>query len=273
MQEEIARDAVQAAMETQVRVERAHEIAVALAVSRDANAIAMYAAGPLVVSPPLTTKKASLFGRPSWKSALLIALAAASRTHTVHPKHGEGDVHDRDDAKRHVCGEATGPAKGGQPAERAWPRQDAGRSMALSFAGSAIRSIAAMWRRLTVNATTTGASPGVRTMTPAPPFTTIGSAKAANRGPVICSRRATASAPTIGGRASGPVPPPSLRKTTSGSRTASNPSKSPERAAARNASTTDRWRARSASGFGATRCTRRRARLASWRVASGVRLT
>src|SRR5437899_8240928 len=98
----------------------------AIAASRDANAIAMYALGPLVTSPPLTTKKASLFGRPSWKSALVIALAAASRTHTVRPKHGEGDVHDRDDAKRHVCGEATGGLRAGQgaPARFAYRAQD-----------------------------------------------------------------------------------------------------------------------------------------------------
>src|SRR5439155_1311932 len=144
VEEEIARDAVETAVETQVRVECAHEVGVALAVGersedpigeladvalgptehkavraevvkeRDANAIAMYALGPLVGPPPLTTKKASLFGRPSWKSALVIALAAASRTHTDRPKHGEGDVHDRDDAKRHVCSQATCGARPGQ---------------------------------------------------------------------------------------------------------------------------------------------------------------
>ena len=50
-------------------------------------------------------------------------------------------------------------------------------------------------------------------------------------------------------------------------------SKSPSRAAARNASTTSRWAARSASGAGVAPCTRRRARLASWRAASGERST
>ena len=53
-----------------------------------------------------------------------------------------------------------------------------------------MRSIAAISRWLTVNATTTGCWFGVRTMTPAPPFTTIHWAYAANRGPVVCSRRA-----------------------------------------------------------------------------------
>src|SRR5712692_8864798 len=42
-------------------------------------------------------------------------------------------------------------------------------------------SIAAMRRRITLHATTTGAWPGVRTMTPALPFTTIGSALGAVR--------------------------------------------------------------------------------------------
>ena len=79
---------------------------------------------------------------------------------------------------------------------------------------------------------------------------------------------ATAAAPT-----SGTTPAPvSARSTTSGSRTAIKASKSPSREAARNASTTVRCRLTSVSGTGAA-CTRRRARLASWRVASGDRST
>ena len=62
--------------------------------------------------------------------------------------------------------------------------------------------------------------------------------------------------------------PPSDRSSTSGSRTARSRSKSPSRAAARNASTTAHWPSRSTSGTGAP-CTRRRPRLASWRVAVG----
>ena len=66
--------------------------------------------------------------------------------------------------------------------------------------------------------------------------------------------------------------PPSDRSSTSGSRTARSRSKSPSRAAARNASTTAHWPSRSTSGTGAP-WTRRRPRLASWRVAVGVRPT
>ena len=69
---------------------------------------------------------------------------------------------------------------------------------------------------------------------------------------------------------SGVAGPRSIRSTTSGSRTCSRASKSPPRAAARNASTTRRCRATSRSGCGAA-CTRRRARLASCRAESGVR--
>ena len=66
--------------------------------------------------------------------------------------------------------------------------------------------------------------------------------------------------------------PPSDRSSTSGSRTARSRSKSPSRAAARKASTTAHWPSRSTSGTGAP-WTRRRPRLASWRVAVGVRPT
>ncbi len=58
----------------------------------------------------------------------------------------------------------------------------------------------------------------------------------------------------------------------SGSRMASSASKSPPRVAARKASTTSRWRLTSTEDTSAPR-TRRRARLASWRAASGERPT
>ena len=77
----------------------------------------------------------------------------------------------------------------------------------------------------------------------------------------------TASAPTTW-RDAGPA---SARRTTSRSSIATRRSKSPSRAAAMNASTTSRCAARSGSGLGAEPRTRRRARLASCRAASGVR--
>ena len=63
----------------------------------------------------------------------------------------------------------------------------------------------------------------------------------------------------------------SSRSTTSGSSTATSASKSPCRSAARNASTTRRWRTGSTCRGGVAPWTRRRARLASWRVATGER--
>ncbi len=62
--------------------------------------------------------------------------------------------------------------------------------------------------------------------------------------------------------------PPSARSTIAGSRMATSASKSPSWAAVRNASTTRRCVRRSASGAGAWPWTVRRARLASWRVAT-----
>ena len=67
--------------------------------------------------------------------------------------------------------------------------------------------------------------------------------------------------------------PWSARTTTSGSSTASRASKSPLRDAARKASTTSRWRSTSVSGTVGSPWIRRRARLASWRAASGERST
>ena len=64
-----------------------------------------------------------------------------------------------------------------------------------------------------------------------------------------------------------------MRSTTSGSSTATRASKSPSREAARKASITRLCSAGSATPSGRAPRTRRRARLASWRVASGVRST
>lgn len=86
---------------------------------------------------------------------------------------------------------------------------------------------------------------------------------------------ATARAPRSS-RATAVMPPAvavSARTTTSGSRTLSSASKSPARDAARNASITWRWRSGEAGRDVAAPRTRRRARLASWRVAVGVRST
>ena len=118
----------------------------------------------------------------------------------------------------------------------------------------------------TVNARTeTGRPPGAA-IRPAAPFTRTGRAEVASQAKPRAAP-ATASAP----RTSRDVPARSARSTTSGSSTASRASRSPPRAAARKASTTARWRARSASGTAAAPRTRRRARLASWRAAATER--
>jgi hypothetical protein len=79
--------------------------------------------------------------------------------------------------------------------------------------------------------------------------------------------------PSSGGRARGAMPPASSLKTTSGSSTSSRAAKSPAREAARNASTTRRCSRRSGSTAGVAPLTRRRARLASWRMAASERST
>ena len=140
-----------------------------------------------------------------------------------------------------------------------------------TLAGSPIRSITAMRPSTTVNPTTYRGRPAARTMAPGSAVDGRGLGerrewRARPRG----SRGRHRRRPAIGGRASRPAPPPSIRKTTFGSSTRSRASKSPARAAARNASTTRRWTARSASGLGAPSRTLRRARLASWRAAAGV---
>ena len=74
-----------------------------------------------------------------------------------------------------------------------------------------MRSIAAIRPPITVKAATMVRPSGSRTMEPAPPFTITGRANRANAGPRERSSEATACAPTTGGRASGPEPPPSAR--------------------------------------------------------------
>ena len=93
-------------------------------------------------------------------------------------------------------------------------------------------------------------------------------ARPANVSATAAAPRTSAARPPVRTAAS------SARSTTSGSSRARRASKSPLREAARKASTTARWRARSA-GASATSvpCTRRRARLASCRAAAGERPT
>src|SRR6476646_6609213 len=109
-----------------------------------------------------------------------------------------------------------------------------------SFAGSAITSISTIRPLDTVNPTTANGLPWRATTAPAAPLTVAGRACGAKAAPRAMICRATASAPTTGGRAAGATPPVSRRKTTSGSSTSSRASKSPARAAARNASTISR---------------------------------
>jgi len=102
----------------------------------------------------------------------------------------------------------------------------------------------------TVKPTTEIGLPPETTTTPAAPFTIAVRASPASGRPRASTRRATFSAP----RASRPpgirALPASIRKTTSGSRTWSNASKSPSREAERNASTILRCVARSGSVLG-----------------------
>ncbi len=119
----------------------------------------------------------------------------------------------------------------------------------------------------TVKPMTVTGRPSTSTTTPAAPFTSTGRSSAPGSENMI-ALDATVLAPRSTPVASGRLAPPSDRTTTSGSSTATSRSRSPPRAAAKNASTTSRWRDRSASGTGAP-WTRRRPRLASWRVAVG----
>ncbi len=132
-------------------------------------------------------------------------------------------------------------------------------------------SISTIFLCLTVQPMTENSWPsGEHETTPAAPFTSAGRVRADRAN---CEKVSDCSATAVAPRNSLDKParttPPSDRSTTSGSSTATSASKSPPRAAARKASTTSRWRVRSASGEVAAPRTRRRARLASC-LASGV---
>ena len=109
------------------------------------------------------------------------------------------------------------------------------------------------------------------TTTPSVPLTSAGRTSGWSR-LKASAWAATAAAPHTVTEAPGRSTPPSDRSTMSWSSTAMSPSMSPSRAAAMKASTTAHWWVTSVSGTAAP-CTRRRARLASWRVAVGERPT
>ena len=96
---------------------------------------------------------------------------------------------------------------------------------------------------------------------PTAPSTSAGSAKRA-LAEKARALAATACAPRM--VVALPAAAASTRSTTSVSSAASSESKSPSRAAVRNASTSRRWRTRSVAGSGVWPRTRRRARAASW---------
>jgi len=112
--------------------------------------------------------------------------------------------------------------------------------------------------------------------TPAAPFTSAGCSSDSGSAPMT-AWPATASAPWTTLGTWGRLAPKSARSTTSGwsrETRASNSPPPPRRAARKKASTTFRWRARSASGVGTSApFTRRRALLASCLAAAGVRPT
>src|SRR5215216_183922 len=136
-------------------------------------------------------------------------------------------------------------------------------------AGSASMAISTIFPRATLRPNTTrGCPPGAHTA-PTAPSTSAGRANRARPEKVSATARAPRTSPEALARtASG-----SARRTTSGSSTARSASKSPSREAARKASTTSRWRLRSASVAASAPRTRRRARLASIFAAFGERST
>ncbi len=108
-------------------------------------------------------------------------------------------------------------------------------------------SISTILPSLTVKPPTANGSPRANTTNPGAPFTRTG--RVNQVGPEkVTACPATAAAPRTTLDRPGRTAPASARSTTSGSRTASSPSKSPVRAAARKASTTSRWRLRSGRG-------------------------
>ncbi|QOC91778.1 hypothetical protein [Micromonospora craniellae] len=115
---------------------------------------------------------------------------------------------------------------------------------------------------VTAKAITDNGRPPAITTTPAVPLTTAGRANGESP-PNDVAWAATVAAPRITVVYRARSVPPSDRSTTSGCSTATSPSMSPSRAAARNASTTSRCRTPISSGSGDCPRTRRRARLAS----------
>ena len=106
----------------------------------------------------------------------------------------------------------------------------------------------------TVNPRIETTCPFTVTTTPASPFTRTGRSCARGNANVT-ARLATFSAPRTTADAATRLVPPSDRRTTSGSSTLINAAKSPPRAAAKNTSTTSRWRGASVSGGGSAPCT------------------
>jgi hypothetical protein len=153
--------------------------------------------------------------------------------------------------------------------------------------GSAIRSITVIVPPVIVKANTTRVSPRYVHIAPGAPSMSAGRTAAARPEKKPATARAPVTAPSAPIRAapasalSMPIcaAAASARSTMSGSSIVSSASKSPSREAARKALTTSRRReispgCRSASGSpDLASCTRRRARLASCRVATGERST
>jgi hypothetical protein len=152
----------------------------------------------------------------------------------------------------------------GRPSPGLRPESRLARSSCPRRSGSNREWIATIRPFVTVKAVTETGRPSAVTTTPAAPLTSAGRTRAPGRENSTTARLATATAPRSTSEASGRRAPPSDRSTTSGSSTATSPSRSPARAAAKKASTTSRWAARSASGAGTSAPrTRRRALLAN----------
>ena len=122
-------------------------------------------------------------------------------------------------------------------------------------------SISVILSPTTPKRSTSASLPSGATTMPTAPSTSAGSAKRA-LAEKARALAATACAPRI--VVAVPAAVASTRSTTSVSSAASSESKSPSRAAVRNASTSRRWRTRSVAGSGVLPRTRRRARAASW---------
>src|SRR5262249_6489372 len=173
------------------------------------------------------------------------------------------------------------PPAGAGPAGRcrrtaAWrPSPPAGqpgrvtRSSCPSVPGSPSRSIAVIFPSVRVKVKTTRGRPPTAHTAPATPLMSASLAALARPR----NMAATAATPRISGSAPVRTTAWSARTPTPGSRTATSAPRSPLREAARKACTTSRRRVRSASGAVSAPWIRRRARLASCRVAAGERST